>query len=122
MKIGYGLALAAAVMFGCSSGSKSTRTTTAGNDTGTTQSGSVSGTQGTAAGANGAQGSATAGTSNTSNASITVVAPPVIIKAFGAASIPLNGSTSLTFTIQNNNSATALTGDQPSFGGDNDRM
>jgi uncharacterized repeat protein (TIGR01451 family) len=50
------------------------------------------------------------GTGNTSNASITVVGPPVIIKAFGAASIPLNGSTSLSFTIQNNNSATALTG------------
>ena len=50
------------------------------------------------------------GTGNTSNASITVVGPPIIIKAFGAASIPLNGSTSLTFTIQNNNSATALTG------------
>ena len=50
------------------------------------------------------------GTGNTSNASITVVAPPVIIKAFGAASIPLNGSTSLTFTIQNNNATTTLTG------------
>ncbi len=50
------------------------------------------------------------GTGNTSNASITVVAPPVIIKAFGAASIPLNGSTSLSFTIQNNNTTTALTG------------
>jgi uncharacterized repeat protein (TIGR01451 family) len=49
------------------------------------------------------------GTGNTSNASITVVGAPVIIKAFGAASIPLNGSTSLTFTIQNNNT-TALTG------------
>jgi uncharacterized repeat protein (TIGR01451 family) len=50
------------------------------------------------------------GTGNTSNASITVVGPPVIIKAFGAASIPLNGSTSLSFTIQNNNTTTALTG------------
>jgi uncharacterized repeat protein (TIGR01451 family)/fimbrial isopeptide formation D2 family protein len=50
------------------------------------------------------------GTGNTSNASVTVVAPPVIIKAFGAASIPLNGSTSLTFTIQNNNTTVALSG------------
>ena len=50
------------------------------------------------------------GAGNTSNASITVVAPPVIIKAFGAASIPMNGSTSLTFTIQNNNAITSLTG------------
>ena len=50
------------------------------------------------------------GTGNTSNASLTVVAPPVIIKAFGAASIPLNGSTSLSFTIQNNNTTTTLTG------------
>jgi hypothetical protein len=54
--------------------------------------------------------STNAGTGNTSNASITVVAPPVIIKAFGAASIPLNGSTSLTFTIQNINATVALTG------------
>ena len=51
-----------------------------------------------------------AGTGNTSNASITVVGPPVITKAFGAASITLNGSTSLTFTIQNNNTTTTLTG------------
>ena len=50
------------------------------------------------------------GPGNTSNASITVTSPPVIIKAFGAASIPLNGSTSLSFTIQNNNTSTALTG------------
>ena len=50
------------------------------------------------------------GTGNTSNASITVVAPPTISKTFGAASIPLNGSTSLSFTIQNNNTGVSLTG------------
>jgi uncharacterized repeat protein (TIGR01451 family) len=69
--------------------------------------------QGTTAGVknNSVQTSSTnAGLGNTSNASITVVAPPVIIKSFGAASIPLNGSTSLSFTIQNNNNTTMLTG------------
>ncbi|HEY2161853.1 MAG TPA: hypothetical protein VGH24_11145, partial [Solirubrobacteraceae bacterium] len=50
------------------------------------------------------------GVGNTSNASITVVAPPVIIKFFGVASVPLGGSTSLTFLIQNNNSTTVLHG------------
>jgi hypothetical protein len=50
------------------------------------------------------------GTGNTSNASITVTGPPVISKAFGAASIPQNGSTSLSFTIQNPNTTTTLTG------------
>ncbi len=50
------------------------------------------------------------GTGNTSNASITVVAPPTIAKAFGAASIPVNGSTSLSFTITNPNTSTTLTG------------
>ncbi|MEI7908792.1 MAG: choice-of-anchor Q domain-containing protein [Verrucomicrobiota bacterium] len=50
------------------------------------------------------------GTGNTSNASLTVVAAPVIIQALGAASIPLNGSTSLTFTVQNNNTTSTLTG------------
>ncbi|MGH9569677.1 MAG: beta strand repeat-containing protein, partial [Candidatus Angelobacter sp.] len=54
--------------------------------------------------------SAEAGTGNTSNASLTVTAPPTIVKAFGAASIPLNGSTSLSFTIQNTNTTTALSG------------
>lgn len=69
--------------------------------------------QGTTAGVknNSVQASSTnAGLGNTSNASITVVGPPVIIKSFGAASIPLNGSTSLSFTIQNNNATTTLTG------------
>jgi hypothetical protein len=47
---------------------------------------------------------------HTNIAFIDVPSPPVISKTFGAASIPLNGSTSLTFTIQNNNSATTLTG------------
>jgi uncharacterized repeat protein (TIGR01451 family) len=51
-----------------------------------------------------------AGTGNTASDSITVVLPPVISKTFGALSIPLNGSTSLSFTIQNNNTGTALTG------------
>jgi uncharacterized repeat protein (TIGR01451 family) len=53
------------------------------------------------------------GTGNTSNATLTVagtVAPPTIAKAFGAASIPLNGSTALSFTIQNNNTTTTLSG------------
>src|SRR5207245_926249 len=50
------------------------------------------------------------GTGNTSNASLTVVAPPTVSKAFGAGSIPLNGSTSLSFTITNPNTASALSG------------
>jgi len=51
-----------------------------------------------------------AGTGNTSNASVTVVAPPVLLKSFGAASVPLNGSTSLSFTVNNANSANTLSG------------
>ena len=50
------------------------------------------------------------GNGNTSNGTLTVVAPPVITQVFGASSIPLNGSTTLTFTVQNNNTTTALTG------------
>ena len=50
------------------------------------------------------------GIGNTSNASITVLTPPVISKAFGVSAIAVNGSTSLSFTIQNNNTATTLTG------------
>ena len=54
--------------------------------------------------------SANGGTGNTSNASIKVISPPTITKVFGAASVPLNGATSLTFTINNPNSTTALNG------------
>jgi large repetitive protein len=50
------------------------------------------------------------GTGNTSNASITVVAAPTLTKAFGAASIPLNGSTSLSFTVTNPNTTATFTG------------
>ncbi|HKE23777.1 MAG TPA: Ig-like domain repeat protein [Bryobacteraceae bacterium] len=67
---------------------------------------------GTSAGVknNSVQVSFTGGGANTGNASITVVSPPVITKVFGAVSIPLNGTTSLQFQVQNNNAGTTLTG------------
>lgn len=48
-------------------------------------------------------------TPNTFQAGAASVLPPTITKAFGAASIPLNSSTSLTFTLNNPN-ASSLTG------------
>jgi uncharacterized repeat protein (TIGR01451 family) len=43
-------------------------------------------------------------------ATVTVVAPPTIAKSFGAASIALNGTTSLDLTLTNPNATVALTG------------
>jgi uncharacterized repeat protein (TIGR01451 family) len=50
------------------------------------------------------------GTGGTASASLVVVAPPTIAKAFGGASIGVNGTTTLTFTLTNPNATTALTG------------
>ncbi|HZS46115.1 MAG TPA: Ig-like domain repeat protein [Blastocatellia bacterium] len=72
--------------------------------------------QGTADGvANNTTGSVTATdagglTGNTASASIVVANPISITKGFGAATIPLNGTTSLTFTLTNSNSNTTLNG------------
>jgi uncharacterized repeat protein (TIGR01451 family) len=59
---------------------------------------------------NSVQVTSTDGAGNTANASLTVVGPPTISKAFGAPSVPLNGSTSLSFTLTNPNATVALTG------------
>jgi hypothetical protein len=50
------------------------------------------------------------GTGNTASANLTVVGPPVISKSFGAPSIPLGASTSLSFTLVNPNPTTVLSG------------
>ena len=50
------------------------------------------------------------GMGNTATASLTVLAPPTITKLFGATSIAVGNSTSLTFTVSNPNASTTLTG------------
>ena len=50
------------------------------------------------------------GAQSTSSASLTVINPPTIAKAFGAATIPLNGATSLTFTLSSTNANLTLNG------------
>jgi predicted outer membrane repeat protein len=52
------------------------------------------------------------GDGTTSNGSTVVVAGPTLSAAFGASSIPLNGTTTLTFTLNNPNSSTDFTGVQ----------
>ena len=50
------------------------------------------------------------GTGSVAQASLLVMGPPTLSTAFGAASIPLNGVTTLSFTITNPNDTLALTG------------
>ena len=59
-----------------------------------TVSGSHTNTTGTVASTNG-------GTGNTATANLTVAPPPAITKTFGAASIPMGGSTPLSFALVN---------------------
>ena len=58
----------------------------------------------------GAVTSAEGGSGGTAAASLTVATPPTIAKSFGAASVVVNGDTTLTFTLTNPDPATALTG------------
>ena len=50
------------------------------------------------------------GTGNSATATLHVGFPPTVAKEFGAASIPLGGETSLTFTIDNPNGTATLSG------------
>jgi uncharacterized repeat protein (TIGR01451 family) len=58
----------------------------------------------------GAVTSTNGGTGDTAQATLLVVAPPEFAKAFGRSVFPINGTTTLTFTILNPNSATGLSG------------
>src|SRR5262249_31330651 len=51
-----------------------------------------------------------AGSGNTANDTLNVINPPTIAKVFGASTIPLNGTTSLTLTIGNPNQNQTLSG------------
>jgi uncharacterized repeat protein (TIGR01451 family) len=53
--------------------------------------------------------SSNGGTGNTATAGLNVLGPLALVKSFGATTIPVGGSTSLTFTITNSNTS-ALTG------------
>src|SRR5262249_13941226 len=44
------------------------------------------------------------------SATLTVVQPPTLMKSFNSTSIPLNGTTTLTFTLTNPNASVDLTG------------
>src|ERR1700680_2096226 len=46
----------------------------------------------------------------TASATVIVVAPPTVSQTFGAAAVPLNGTTSLSFTVSNTNAGQTLTG------------
>ncbi len=50
------------------------------------------------------------GTGLTATSTLTVASPPTLIKSFGALSVPVGGTTSLTLTLSNPNATVALTG------------
>jgi hypothetical protein len=85
------------------SGSISLTGGTVGVNTNCTLTVNVTGTQtGTSiTNTSGAVGSTNGGNGNTASATLSVAAPPAITKAFGAASVPLNGTTLLTLTLTN---------------------
>jgi len=50
------------------------------------------------------------GAGNNSTARLAILSAPTLTAAFGASSIPLNGTTSLTFTVTNTSSANSISG------------